>query len=125
MIDQDPEVPDEARGEQLVAGEDADLDVAIECCFGEVRRGDEGRPLVDDDRLGVEDALGPVGLERSRVVVDGGLRRAWPVLGSRSGVRSCADQLLGWGVVAVPPLDVEHDPYLQPGDRRPSGRRVT
>ena len=53
-------MPGQARGERVVAGEHADLDVAIECGLGEVGRGDKRRLLVGDDGLRVQHALGPV-----------------------------------------------------------------
>src|SRR5690606_37681163 len=63
----------EGQGEGAVADEDAYLDVPRLSPIGEVRGGDEGQLVIDDDALGVQAREGP------------GVRRAWIEVDLREG----------------------------------------
>src|SRR5262249_170614 len=84
----------------------AKFDVAIERGFGQVRRRNEHRLVIDDHCLRVKDPGGTVRFERARVEEHSRTSGAWPLF-LPEPLGEPPHQLVGRGRVALLALDVQ------------------
>ena len=111
-VDQNLEVTRYAERECAISDENANFDVAVQGCFGQIRGGDKDGLVVGHDGLGMEYSRGAPELEGPGVKEHPRPGRTWPVCLPKT-VGELAHKVVSGRRVAPRSLDVQKEHHAQ------------